>query len=116
MNQYSGMYPKRSSKIQEVQEKYKRKNDVNTFMKTGDESPVYFRAINDNRISNREKLERQWREKEDEVSKFRVQERVPGSKRDLRQLRRAYDEDEQLSHRGAEICWYLIYFGTCICL
>ena len=61
------MYPKRSSKIQEVQEKYKRKNDVNTFMNTGDESPVSFRAINDNRISNREKLKRQWREKEDEV-------------------------------------------------
>ena len=36
-------------------------------MKTGDESPAYFRAINDNRISNREKLKRQWREKEDEV-------------------------------------------------
>ena len=40
-------------------------------MKTGDESPAYFRAINDNRINNREKLKRRWKEDEAARSGFR---------------------------------------------
>ena len=85
-------------------------------MNTGDESPVSFRAINDNRISNREKLKRQWREKEDEVVRSGFRSGCQAPRRVYGDYDVLYGEAGQLSHRWAEICWYLIYFEACICL